>query len=75
MRGMRTRPPAKTPRPIILKLNRAINDIMDEPDIKKHFRDLNLTPAGGTPEDMAKLKRDETARWGAVIRAAGIQPQ
>jgi tripartite-type tricarboxylate transporter receptor subunit TctC len=67
--------PPKTPRPIILKLNRAINDIMSEPDTKKHFRDLNLTPAGGTPEDMAKLKKEETARWTAVIRAAGIQPQ
>jgi tripartite-type tricarboxylate transporter receptor subunit TctC len=67
--------PPKTPRPIIVKLNRSINDILEEPETKKRFRELNLTPAGGTPEDMAKLKRDETARWTAVIRAANIQPE
>ena len=67
--------PPKTPRPIVLKLNREINDILDEPDTKKRFRDLNLTPAGGTPEDMAKLKKEETERWTAVIRAAGIQAE
>ncbi len=67
--------PPKTPRPVILKLNQAINDILNEADTKKRFRELNLMAAGGTPEDMAKLKRDETARWSKVIRDAGIQPE
>jgi tripartite-type tricarboxylate transporter receptor subunit TctC len=67
--------PPKTPRPIIAKLNRAINDIIEEPETKEKFRALNLMAAGGTPEDMAKLKRDETARWTKVIRDANIKPQ
>jgi tripartite-type tricarboxylate transporter receptor subunit TctC len=67
--------PPKTPPAIIAKLNRAINDILDEPDTKARFRELNLTPAGGSPQDMAKLKKDETARWSKVIRDAGIQPE
>jgi len=66
--------PPKTPRPIIMKLNRAINEITDEPETKAKFRALNLMAAGGTPEDMAKLKQEETARWSKVIRDAGIQP-
>jgi tripartite-type tricarboxylate transporter receptor subunit TctC len=67
--------PPKTPKPIVAKLNRAINDIIAEPDTKARFRELNLLAAGGSPEDMAKLKREETERWSRVIRDAGIQPE
>ena len=64
--------PPKTPAPIIAKLNRAINDILGENDSKGRFRELNLLPAGGSPQDMAKLKKEETERWTKVIRDAGI---
>ena len=67
--------PPKTPRPIIAKLNQTINDIINEPDTKARFRELNLMAAGGTPEDMAKLKKEETERWSKVIRDAGIKPE
>ena len=56
-------------------LNRTINEILNDPDTKARFKELNLTPAGGTPADMAKLKREETERWSKVIRDAGIQPE
>ena len=67
--------PPKTPAPIVAKLNRTINEILNDPDTKARFKELNLTPAGGTPADMAKLKREETERWSKVIRDAGIQPE
>jgi tripartite-type tricarboxylate transporter receptor subunit TctC len=67
--------PPKTPKPIIAKLNRAINDIVAEPDTKERFRQLNVTAGGGSPEDMARLKKEETERWTKVIRDAGIEPQ
>jgi tripartite-type tricarboxylate transporter receptor subunit TctC len=67
--------PPNTAPAIIAKLNRTINEIIDEPDTRARFRELNLTPAGGSPQDMARLKEQETARWSKVIRDAGIQPQ
>jgi tripartite-type tricarboxylate transporter receptor subunit TctC len=67
--------PPKTPAPIVAKLNRAINDVLEEPETKTRFRELNLTAGGGTPQDMAKLKKEETERWSKVIRDAGIQPE
>jgi tripartite-type tricarboxylate transporter receptor subunit TctC len=67
--------PPKTPAPIIAKLNRAMNDIIKQEAMKKRFADLNLVPVGGSPEDMRKLVQEETARWGEVIRRAGIQPE
>src|SRR6266403_431494 len=65
--------PPKTPAAIILKLNRAINEIANEAATKARFRELNLTAVAGSPQDMAKLKREETERWTKVIREAGIQ--
>jgi tripartite-type tricarboxylate transporter receptor subunit TctC len=67
--------PPKTPASIIAKLNRAINDVLEEPETKARFRELNLMAAGGSPQDMAKLKKEETERWSKVIRDAGIQPE
>jgi tripartite-type tricarboxylate transporter receptor subunit TctC len=67
--------PPKTPAPIIAKLNRAINDVLEEPETKARFRELNLMAAGGSSQDMAKLKKEETERWSKVIRDAGIQPE
>ena len=49
--------------------------MLNETDTKARFRELNLMAAGGTPDDMAKLKKDETERWSKVIRDAGIQPE
>jgi tripartite-type tricarboxylate transporter receptor subunit TctC len=67
--------PPKTPAAIIAKLNRAINDIINEDDTKARFRELNLMAAGGSPQDMAKLKKEETERWSKVIQDAGIKPE
>jgi tripartite-type tricarboxylate transporter receptor subunit TctC len=67
--------PPKTPAPIIAKLNRTINEVLAEPDTKSRFRELNLMAGGGSPQDMAKLKKEETERWSKVIRDAGIQPE
>ena len=67
--------PPRTPKPIITKLNQAINDIINQEDMKKRFAELHLEPFGGSPEAMRKLVEDETRRWGEVIRKAGIQPE
>jgi tripartite-type tricarboxylate transporter receptor subunit TctC len=67
--------PPKTPAPIILKLNRAINEVIAEPEAQARFRALNVTPVGGSQQDMAKFKREETERWTKVIRDAGIEPE
>jgi tripartite-type tricarboxylate transporter receptor subunit TctC len=67
--------PPKTPAAIIGKLNRTINDIIGDAETKGRFRDLNIIAAGGSPEDMAQLKRQETERWSKVIREAGIVPE
>jgi len=69
-----TAPPG-TPPAIIAKLNKAINEIGEDPAARKQFAKLNVEVTGGSPADLRKLIREETARWGEVIKKAGIKPQ
>jgi len=64
--------PPKTPQPIIAKLNKAVNDVLAMPEVKEHYAKLNLQPVGGSPADMAKVVKEDTARWSAVIKEAKI---
>lgn len=67
--------PPKTPRAIVGKLNGAINDALKTPEVTARLKSLNVLPAGGSVADAAKFVADETQRWSAVIKKAGIQPQ
>jgi tripartite-type tricarboxylate transporter receptor subunit TctC len=67
--------PPGTPAAIINKLNKAINEIDDDPETEQLFAKLNVEPVRGSPDDLRKLIAEETQRWGEVIRKAGIKPQ
>jgi tripartite-type tricarboxylate transporter receptor subunit TctC len=67
--------PPKTPDAIVAKLNQAANKALQSPEVIDHFKKLDLSPGGGTPEEMAAFIKAETQRWGEVIRAAGIAPE
>jgi tripartite-type tricarboxylate transporter receptor subunit TctC len=67
--------PKGTPDPIVRKLNKAINDMIENPAIRKRLEELGLEilPAEQrTPEYLAKYVPQEIARWGKVITSAGI---
>jgi tripartite-type tricarboxylate transporter receptor subunit TctC len=64
--------PPKTPKPIIDKLNAAMNEVFALPEIRDRLATMSMQPAGGSPADMAAFVKAETARWGEVIRAANI---
>jgi tripartite-type tricarboxylate transporter receptor subunit TctC len=65
--------PKDTPPAIIEKLNSEINAALADPRIKARFADLGGTVLPGSPDDFGKLIRDETEKWGKVIRAANIR--
>lgn len=67
--------PPKTPPAIIAKLNAAVNQALKEPELQAHFNQLHLQAVGGTPQDMAKIVKDDTQRWGAVIKSANVTLQ
>ena len=65
--------PPKTPAAIVAKLNGAINEVLQAPETAEHLRTMDMTPIGGMPHEIRAFIKEETARWGAVVRAAKIR--
>jgi len=66
--------PAGTPEPIIAALNKALNAGLAQPAIKQRLTEIGVIVHGGTPAEFAQFIASETAKWGKVIRDAGIKP-
>jgi tripartite-type tricarboxylate transporter receptor subunit TctC len=67
--------PKGTPNEIVAKLNREIQAILADPKVKSQLGDLGASLLPGAPADFGKLIADETAKWGKVIKFAGIKPE
>jgi len=65
--------PKGTPRPILDRLNSAINKIVQEPDMKKNLDSQGMVPSGGPPEKFDKRIRGDYDRWVKVVRDANIK--
>jgi tripartite-type tricarboxylate transporter receptor subunit TctC len=65
--------PAATPRPVVAKLNAALNKVMALPAVQQRFRALGADPAGSTPEAFGKIIADELAKWRGVAKAANLK--
>ena len=63
--------PKNTPKEIIAKLNKEINEILAEPAIKARLTDLGGEPLIGPPEAFGKMIAAETDKWEKVVEAAG----
>lgn len=66
--------PAGTPADVVTRLNREINLILQQPDMREKLAGLGLDVAGGTPSDFQQLIASDTQRYGAAIRRLGITP-
>ncbi|MGE0798387.1 MAG: Bug family tripartite tricarboxylate transporter substrate binding protein [Lautropia sp.] len=64
--------PAKTPQPIIDRMHGALMTAMGEASVKERIKGLGMLPATSTPQELADRVRDDLARWGRVVRDAGI---
>jgi len=64
--------PAGTPQPIIAKINKDVNALLALPDVKQSIAKQGAEPAPSTPEELARLVEQETARWGKVIKDAKV---
>jgi tripartite-type tricarboxylate transporter receptor subunit TctC len=67
--------PAKTPAPIVNQLAETANAIVRSPGMQEYLAKMYALPFPGTPESLRQLVERDTARWGQLIRAAGIEPE
>ena len=65
--------PAGTPAPIVDRLNAAIREALDDPQVKETLRANGAQPIAGSPEDFARHIVDSTERWAKVVRQSGAK--
>jgi tripartite-type tricarboxylate transporter receptor subunit TctC len=67
--------PKATPRPIVMKLNTEIVAILKLPEVRDRLLAEGAEPVGNTPEQFGEFIKSEIAKWGKVIKAAGIRAE
>jgi tripartite-type tricarboxylate transporter receptor subunit TctC len=67
--------PSNTPAGIVDRLNKEINAVLADPEIKARLAGLDGTVVAGSPADFGKLIAEETEKWGKVIHAANIKAE
>lgn len=67
--------PAKTPPAVVEMLNREVNKVLADAGVRTQLAELNLSPRGGTPEQLRELLASETRRWAEVIVRAKVPRQ
>ena len=67
--------PAKTPAPVVARLNAALKKILSDPAVKSALLAQGAMATWTTPEDAAKALRAESAKWNKVIVEGNIKPE
>jgi tripartite-type tricarboxylate transporter receptor subunit TctC len=67
------RAPAQTPRPIVERLSRLVQDIVKEPAIAQRLREIGTAPVGSSAEAFTAFIRAEAVKWGEIVRISGAQ--
>jgi len=67
--------PAGTPREIVKALNDATVRAARDPGLKQKMVEQGADPVGNTPEEFARLLREEVARWAEIVRLSGAKAE
>jgi len=65
--------PRGTPKAIVDRLNAEVTKILAQPETRQRLLQLGFEPAGGSPESLAAYEKQERAKWGPLIKAAGLK--
>ena len=65
--------PAGTSRDVVMKLNGALRKVVEASAVQERFRSLGADPGGSTPDEFARMIRDELAKWRSLAKSANLQ--
>lgn len=65
--------PKDMPRPVVERINREVNKILQMPETAKRLESEGVVPAGGSPEDFKRLIAKEVTTWKKVAVDAGVK--
>ena len=66
--------PAKLPTKIVDRLNKDINEILFQPEVKQRFADMGMETVGGSPEQFTKFISNDISKWRALVVKRNIKP-
>ena len=64
--------PAKTPKPVIDQLNKALNQVLADKEVIKRMQDHGADVETSTPERFGELVKSELVKWKAVVQRAKL---
>jgi tripartite-type tricarboxylate transporter receptor subunit TctC len=64
--------PAKTPKPIVDKINKALNEVLADKEIAKRIEDHGADVETSTPEQLGTLVKNELVKWKGVVQQAKL---
>jgi tripartite-type tricarboxylate transporter receptor subunit TctC len=67
--------PANLPRDIVMRLNKEIVAILSQKDVIDRMLADGTVPTPSSPEEFVAYMKSELAKWGAVVKMAGIKPE
>ena len=67
--------PAKLPADIAQRMNRALNTVMQQPDVRERITALGFDLAGSTPDEMGQFLQDQLVAWAKAFKDAGMQAE
>lgn len=67
--------PAHTPAAIVQKVSASIRKIVGEPDIASMLGGMGFTVQSSSPEELGKILKRDTARWGEIVKSSGAEAQ
>lgn len=67
--------PARTPADVVKRLNAAVQEALQTPEMQEVFSRYGLLPLRESPEAFATRVKDEIHRWGPIVKATGFTPE
>jgi tripartite-type tricarboxylate transporter receptor subunit TctC len=67
--------PAGMPKETVDKLNKAILEIIQEPETREKLRSIGFELTGSTPDELKAYLESETKKWAAIIKSEGLAPE
>jgi len=67
--------PAGTPQAVVARLYRETSRAMSEPDTREKLKNIGMDPGGLAPEQLSAMIKSDIAKYGAIVKAAGIKSE
>ena len=62
------------PPDMVARVSRAVMAAMRDPGVKEKVLRLSMVPTGSTPEELARIQREDNEAWTPAVKASGFKP-